>query len=159
MKKALMIIAMVAIVAIAGSLIYYFIFFRTEKERSEVKIQEQKLELEKQNLQQKKDIQTQESLDKALKEKKATEDSIAMKTSLAKCLDENEKAYSSQLLANYEVYSNAWNAECKRLNLPAGSPLPKNISDGLQKQLDDGYARITATYESKKSNCYKFFGE
>ena len=98
-------------------------------------------------------------MDKALKEKKATEDSIAMKTALAKCLDENEKAYSDQLLANYKAYTNAWNAECKRLNLPAGSPLPKNSSDRLQKQLDDGYARITATYESKKNDCYKFFGE
>lgn len=42
MKKALMIIAMVAIVAIAGSLIYYFVFVKAEKERAETKLQEQK---------------------------------------------------------------------------------------------------------------------
>ena len=47
MKKALMIIAIVAIVAIAGSMIYYFIFFRPEKERAEIKLQEEKLEFEK----------------------------------------------------------------------------------------------------------------
>ena len=34
MKKALMIIAIVAIVAIAGSLVYYYVFFRTGKERA-----------------------------------------------------------------------------------------------------------------------------
>jgi flagellar basal body-associated protein FliL len=42
MKKALMIVALVAIVAISGSMIYYFVFFRTEKERTETKLQEQK---------------------------------------------------------------------------------------------------------------------
>jgi len=36
MKKALMIIAIVAIVAIAGSLVYYYVFFRPEKEREEM---------------------------------------------------------------------------------------------------------------------------
>lgn len=40
MKKALMIIAMVAIVAIAGSMIYYFVFFKPENARVELKLQE-----------------------------------------------------------------------------------------------------------------------
>lgn len=42
-----MIIAIVAIVAIAGSLIYYFVFFRTGIEKAEIRLQEQKLESEK----------------------------------------------------------------------------------------------------------------
>ncbi|MDP2363039.1 MAG: hypothetical protein Q8M94_04635 [Ignavibacteria bacterium] len=36
MKKALIIIAIIAIVAIAGSLIYYFVFFRSGIEKSEI---------------------------------------------------------------------------------------------------------------------------
>ena len=56
MKKALMIVAMVAIVAIAGSMIYYFVFYKAEKERAEVALQEQKLEdeKEKQNIEEQK---------------------------------------------------------------------------------------------------------
>jgi len=37
MKKSLMIIAMVAIVAIAGSLVYYYVFFRPGIEKAEIK--------------------------------------------------------------------------------------------------------------------------
>ncbi|MHB8276155.1 MAG: hypothetical protein ACYDIA_00670 [Candidatus Humimicrobiaceae bacterium] len=47
MKKALMIIAMVAIVAIAGSMVYYFVFFRPNIAKAEIELQEQKLELKK----------------------------------------------------------------------------------------------------------------
>jgi hypothetical protein len=46
MKKALMIIAMVAILAIAGSMIYYFVFFKPENARAELSLQE-KLQTEK----------------------------------------------------------------------------------------------------------------
>ncbi|TET06176.1 MAG: hypothetical protein E3J83_06345 [Candidatus Atribacteria bacterium] len=42
MKKALMVIAIVAIVAIAGSLIYYFVFFKPGMERAEVQNNEAK---------------------------------------------------------------------------------------------------------------------
>ena len=47
MKKALMIIAMVAIVAIAGSMIYYFVFFRPGVTRAEIRLQEENLKYEK----------------------------------------------------------------------------------------------------------------
>ena len=47
MKKSLMIIAIIGIVVMAGSLIYYFVFFRTGIEKAEIRLQEQKLESEK----------------------------------------------------------------------------------------------------------------
>ena len=47
MKKALMIVAIVAIVAIVGSFIYYYIFFKPGIEKAEIRLQEQKLESEK----------------------------------------------------------------------------------------------------------------
>ena len=40
-----MIVAMVAVVVITGSLLYYFVFFRTGIEKAEIRLQEEKLEL------------------------------------------------------------------------------------------------------------------
>jgi len=65
MKKALMIIAIVAIVAIAGSIIYYFVFFKPEIEKAEIRLQEQKLELEKKATEQ---APGKENLERCLKE-------------------------------------------------------------------------------------------
>jgi flagellar basal body-associated protein FliL len=58
-KKALMIIAIVAIVAITGSLIYYFVFFRPGIEKAEIRLQEQKAAEE---------VIRKENLEKCLKE-------------------------------------------------------------------------------------------
>ncbi|MHB8276163.1 MAG: hypothetical protein ACYDIA_00710 [Candidatus Humimicrobiaceae bacterium] len=44
MKKALMIVAMVAIVATAGSLVYYFVFFRPGIAKAEIRLREQKVQ-------------------------------------------------------------------------------------------------------------------
>lgn len=46
-KKALMIVAIVAIVVIAGSLIYYFVFFRPGIEKEQISLQEQKAQSSK----------------------------------------------------------------------------------------------------------------
>lgn len=76
MKKALMIIAMVAILAIAGSMIYYFVFFKPGIAKAEVLLQEQKFESDKKEI-----------------EKKATEEATR-KANLEKCLQETEDWYS-----------------------------------------------------------------
>jgi len=68
MKKALMIIAIVAIVVIAGSMLYYYVFFRTGKEKAEIRLQEQK----------------------------ATEEALR-KENLEKCLKETEDWYAEAL--------------------------------------------------------------
>ena len=47
MKKALMIVAIIALVAIAGSMIYYFVFFKPEQQKAEIRLEAQKLEFEK----------------------------------------------------------------------------------------------------------------
>ena len=54
-----MIIAMVAIVAIAGSLVYYYVFFRPGIEKAEIRLQEQKAIEE---------VIRKENLEKCLKE-------------------------------------------------------------------------------------------
>lgn len=53
MKKALFIVSIIAIVVIAGSLLYYFVFFRPGVEKAELRLQQQKAEeetLRKENL-------------------------------------------------------------------------------------------------------------
>jgi hypothetical protein len=47
MKKALMIIAIIAIIIIAGSMVYYYVFYKPGIESAAIKLQEQKLEVEK----------------------------------------------------------------------------------------------------------------
>ena len=42
MKKALLIISIIAIIVITGSLLYYFVFFRPGIEKAEIKLEEQK---------------------------------------------------------------------------------------------------------------------
>ena len=60
-KIVLMVCAIVAIIAIAGSVIYYFVFFKPEIEKAEIKLQVQKLELEKNEIDKK---NTEETLRK-----------------------------------------------------------------------------------------------
>lgn len=170
MKIALMIVAIVVMVAIAGSLIYYYVFFRPGIEKAEIRLQEQKF-------QQEKEIQTQESLDKALKEKDATLESIAKDSALSSCLDQAYKNYisawddaKSNMLKGFQmindIYNKSWDAECAKRGLAPGSPLPSSIADKLNKELDDQTAevskgfdnqieRIEKNYENAKNDCYK----
>lgn len=39
MKKALMIVAIVALIAIAGSMVYYFVFFKPDMQRQDLALQ------------------------------------------------------------------------------------------------------------------------
>jgi len=49
MKKALMIIAMVCIIAITGSVVYYYVYFKPENTRAELRLQEDKVKQEQVN--------------------------------------------------------------------------------------------------------------
>ena len=73
MKKTLMITAIVAIVLIAGALVYYFVFFKPGIERDVIKLQEQKLELEQKEKQEKK-AKCEECLKEAKKNYEARQD-------------------------------------------------------------------------------------
>ena len=143
MNKAFKIIiiacTLIIVLSISSSLIYYYGFFRPGIEKSEIRLQEKKFELEKEN-------QRAEEEEKNIKQQ-----------GLAKCLDDAYKEYSRRLLANYQVYADLWDAECKRLNLPANSPLPNDSAERIRKELDDGYERITKDYESKKNDCFKLW--
>ena len=70
LKTALMIIAIIGIIVIAGSMIYYFVIFRPGIEKAELKLQEQKAEADKKDTEQKatEEATRKENLEKCLKE-------------------------------------------------------------------------------------------
>jgi len=78
-----MITAIVAIVLIAGALVYYFVFFKPGIERDAIRLQEQKLEIEIKE-----------------KEQKATEEA-QRKANLEKCLKEAEE-WKAEMLGELE---------------------------------------------------------
>ena len=49
MKKVLMIIIMLCIIAITSSIIYYFVYFRPKIDKAEIRLQEENLQVEKKN--------------------------------------------------------------------------------------------------------------
>ena len=150
MKKALMIIAIVAIIAITGSLIYYFVFFRPEKERSEIVLQEQKLELEKEK-QRADEIRIEKD-----KEYKAQQD-LNKKAELAEKLDDLDKWYNEALEAIYETYLEDWDINCKKLGLLSGSELPGDIGTALDDRYQKSIEVLNKRYQDLKDNIYKLY--
>jgi len=150
MKKALMIIAIIAIAAIAGSLIYYFVFFRSGIEKAEIKLQEQRLELEK-GKQRADEIRIEE--DKEYKEQQE----LNNKAELVEKLDNLDKWYNEALETIIETYHEDWDLNCKKLGLSPRSPLPGDIA----KELDDRYQKsievLNKRYQDLKDNIYKLY--
>lgn len=111
MKKALMIVAMIAIIAIAGSMIYYFVFFKPGIAKAEIKLQEQKFELDKKEI-----------------EKKAAEEATR-KVNLEKCLKEADDWYGEMLIT------------IKKENLALDKEVYDFLNKTLQEKKDDCYKR------------------
>ena len=157
LKIALMIVAIVVVVVIAGSLVYYYVFFRPGIEKAELKLQEQKF-------QQEQDRQTQESLDKALKEQEATQkqektqESIAKKQALEDCLTTADTWINTALLKVWDTYTQAWNDECAKRGLPYGSSLPTSVANKLEQDRNDVLAQAQREYELRREDCYKKYG-
>ena len=150
MKKALMIIAIVAIIAVTGSMTYYFIFFRPEKERAEIKLQEEKFEFEKEQ-------KATEQIKIEQKEKEA----IDKKTSLVNALASLEEWYNDSLNQAYKSYSAQWEKACKDLGLKFISPpeswLPNIIAETLTEDYNQTIKRIQSQNESYKEDIYKLY--
>ena len=156
LKTALMILAIVVMIVIAGSMVYYFIFFRPGIEKAEVKLQEQKFQHEK-------DIQTQESLDKALKEEEALKETqeaiknIKKAQALDDCLKETQDWWNKASRDIQEAYLQAWNDECSKRGLPYGSNLPANIANKLEQERIDAFAQLEREFESRQQDCYNLY--
>ena len=132
MKKALMIIAIVAIVAIAGSMLYYFVFFRAGIEKAEIRLQEEK----------------QSSEELRIENKKAA---------LTAALAVAEIWYNDSVDQAYKDYKDQWNKECELLGLKPDSSLPSATADWLNEYYDKAVERIDEQYQRKKDDIYKIY--
>lgn len=150
MKKALMIVAIVALIAIAGSMIYYFVFFRTDKERAEVMLQVERLKYEKE---QKTLEQTKIYLDKKDKEQAEAN----KKLNLLNALDNLTKWYDDGMSQIFKDYLIEWNDACKRLGLKPDSALPSTMAEGIDKRRSEKEKFLTESYNSQKEDIYKLY--
>lgn len=157
MKKALMIIAIIAIVAIAGSMIYYFVFFRTGIAKAEIGLQEQKLELEKEKQRATEISIEKDKEDKAQQEANKEQQELNKKANLAEDLAELEKWHDDKLNQAYESFRAIWNKECERLGLKPESPLPNSTGELLKKDFYQIVEIIKENYQSKKDDIYKLY--
>lgn len=142
-KKALMIIAIIAIVAIAGSLIYYFVFFKPGLQQKDLEFQKEKYQIEQKEKQDNK----QEELNK--------------KTNLLNALADLDKWHSDSLDQAYKDYSAQWKKACEDLGgeftSPSESPLPKATVETLNEYYNQAIKRIDESYQSQKDDIYKLF--
>lgn len=143
MKKALMIIAIVAIVVIAGSLLYYFVFFKPGLQQKDLEFQKEKYQIEQKEKQDNK----QEELNK--------------KIGLLNALADLEKWHNDSLDKAYKDYSDQWRKACEDLGLkfisPSESGLPKARAETLNENYNQEIKRIDESYQSRKDDIYKLF--
>ena len=139
MKKALMIVAIVALIAIVGSMVYYFIFLRTEKERAEISLQEQELEFEKE------------------KQRTEKQQEFNNKTELINQLDDLRVWYNESMEKVYENYRENWYNECISRGLAPDGSLPKNKADELDDQYHKEIEYIDKLYQGLKDDLYKLY--
>jgi predicted Holliday junction resolvase-like endonuclease len=108
MKKALMIIAIIGIIVIAGSVLYYFVFYKPGLEKSQVNLQEQKLQqdIKQQTAEDQKKQENKIKCDECLKE---AEDYLAKKKEQELTHEQAEfiwQIYQDKLADCYKRYGN-----------------------------------------------------
>jgi uncharacterized protein YxeA len=150
MKKALMIVAIVALVAIAGSAVYYFVFYKPEIARTEIRLQEEKIQYDKEQ----KAIE-QKAIEQEKKDKEEAD--ANKKMALAKALDNLNKQYEEGKVNAYKNYIDEWNRNCASRGLAPGSNLPSDLATALQKNYDNNLAFLAKEYQSNKDDIYKLF--
>ena len=134
-----MIIAIVAVVAIAGSMIYYYVFFRTGIEKAEIRLQEEKLELEKENQRD----EEQEELNK--------------KAALFEALAGLEKWHNESLDQAYKTYREQWDKACKYLGKEPGSDLPNVIKKDIDEEYNKACEKIDKQYQAEIEKTFKLW--
>ena len=150
MKKALMIVAIIALVAIAGSMIYYFVFFKPEQQKAEIRLEAQKLEFEKEQKELEQKKIEQENSDKKQQE-------LNKKINLQEALVSLGKWYNDSLDQAYKDYRAQWDEECKVLGLKPGSPLPSAQANILNENYDKAIKRLDEIYQNQKDDIYKLY--
>jgi len=147
-KVFIIISVVVLVLAISGSMIYYFAFAKPSIEREKLELEEEKIKQEEEKIKQEEDKQNQEAMEKILK-----------RASLNDCLDSAFKEYERRFEACNKQYHESWDAACKELNLSPGSDLPGNIAEPIQNHYEHEIERTEEAYENAKNDCFKKYGE
>lgn len=150
-KIVLMACAVVLVIAVSGSLIYYFGFFRPRNEQAKWEEQlaveeaegKAKLELEKEKLELEKEKQKYEVLKELTEERKEAEEKyqeeqekLQKELALYECLD-----------GAYEAYAKQWNEQCEKLGRPDECILPIATADWINEH-----------HKNAKEQCFKLYG-
>lgn len=149
-----MIVAISALIAIAGSMIYYFVFFRPEIAKAEIRLQEEKQAADELRIESEVESKKQEELDK-----KAAlgQEVLDKKVKLVEALAEAEKWYNDSIAQANEAYYAQWNIECERLGRKPNSALPVDIVTILDDRHNKTINQIEKQYQSKKDDIYKLY--
>ena len=111
MKIILIVCVIVLVLAISGSMIYYFAFAKPANERANLEWEKEKLRKEEE--------QREEE-----KQQEVFEESVR-RSALFECLDNAYKTYIQQ-----------WNEQCEELGKPDDCELPKITADWLNEYYD-----------------------
>ena len=143
MKKTLMIVAIIAMIAITGSLIYYFVFFKPGLQQKDLEFQKEKYQIEQKEKQDNK----QEELNK--------------KVVLFEALVDLEKWHNDSLDQAYKDYSAQWKKACEDLGRefisPSESWLPKATAETLNENYNKAIKRIDEQYQAEIEKTFKLY--
>ena len=145
MKIVLMVCAIVLVVAVAGSMIYYFAFAKPGNERAkweaELDLEREKLEEEYnrriEELKWEKEKMSKEEEQKERSEKQEEEQTEALREyRLYRCLEDA-----------FDTYIERWNEKCKELGEPDDCALSFDTAELFDKYLDEA-----------EEQCFKLYG-
>ncbi len=157
MKKALMIVAIIGIIIIAGSMLYYFVFYRPGIVKVELKLQEQKLELEKEKQKATEVSIEKDREDRLQQEANEEQQELNKKAALEKALNDLDVWYNEAMQKVNESYKENWYNECISRGLAPESPLPKDVADHLEELRQKGFERVNKEYQSQKDGLFKLY--
>ena len=161
-----MVCAVVLVIAVSGSMIYYFAFAKPGHERAELEWEKEK--------------QAEEDRKETAKKYEAEAEQKAEEQILQDCLDfaynsyldnfDNvEKEHTRLLDEAYKNYIENWNYQCKNLGKGPECALPDDTAETLNTRLDkdrdsaEAYlvwdmARVDKNYEEDRTECFKLYG-
>ena len=161
-KIVLMVCAIVLVLAISGSMIYYFAFFIPGNEKAkweaEIELKQEQLEWEKEK-QEKEEQQKKNKEIKLEQEKFEKETQEALKQQgLADCLDGAYQNYKERMDECFKTYVRAWDTACEIIGRNPDCTLPEKTADSLDKDYQREVDRTEKAYDDDKADCFKLYG-
>ncbi len=167
LKIVLMVCAIVLVLAIAGSMIYYFASFKPNNERAEweaeIKVKEEQLAFEKEKLR-KEEEQAEEQAEEEKKQELIEEilkrqEEADQEEALANCLSAKWESYNEKRKEAFKEYQNAWDFQCKQLGRSPGCSLPVSAADMVDEKFEEDLKYIDEVYEKEVDACYRHYSD